>query len=345
MNEFEGDYCYVPSTRLQEALEGARRVLLTAHVDPDPDGLGCVLGLAHVLAHEGWNTVPICIGRLPSFASNLPGYEDIVVFPARAGEQRQLRPIMREGDALVVMDTPTAARMAAFYDTHRKVIASATVINIDHHITNDQYGTYNFVDPGGAATAEVVCDVLDASGFEIDAEAAECLMTALIADTQCFRTENTSPRSLMLAHRLWQAGAGVYSIARSVLSTRPLSALRLWGAAVDRMGAQDGVVWATVTDEMLDEAGATMEEAEGLADFLLSSNESRAAIVFKEAATGETKVSVRTVPGVDAIKIVRPFGGGGHTRAAGCTIMLEPEGAANQLLPLARQEVRAGGRA
>ena len=345
MNEFEGDYCYVPSARLQDALDGAKRVLLTAHVDPDPDGLGCVLAMSRILAHEGWNTVPVCIGRVPSFAPDLPGYEDIVVFPSRASEDHHLRPIMREGDALVVMDTPSVARMAAFYDTHRKVIASATVINIDHHITNDHFGTYNFVDPGGAATAEVVCDVLDASGLVFDGDAAMCLMTALIADTQCFRTENTSPRSLLLAHRLWQAGAPVYPIARSVLSTRPLSALRLWGAAVDRMGVQDGVVWASVTDEMLDEAGATMEEAEGLVDFLLSSKESKVAIVFKEAAQDETKVSVRTIPGVDAIKIVSPFGGGGHMRAAGCTVMADLEGAAMQLLPVARQVVMAGARA
>jgi phosphoesterase RecJ-like protein len=281
---------------------------------------------------------------LPAFAPELPGFVDIVVFPARAGERQQLRPIMREGDALVVMDTPTANRMAAFYDTHRKVIAGATVVNIDHHISNTRFGTHNFVDPTAAATAEVVVDVLDASEMAFGPEAAKCLMTALIADTQCFRTENTSPRSLLLAHRLWLAGAPIYPIAQSVLATRPLSALRLWGTAVGRMGAQDGVVWAAVTDQMLEDTGATMEEVEGLVDFLLSAKESRAAIVFKEQGPDETKISVRTLPGVDAIKIVSGFGGGGHTRSAGCTIFADSQTAADQLLPIARAEAKAGGR-
>src|SRR6266508_6329760 len=120
MTDLAADSGYVPNVPLQDALDGARRVLLTAHVDPDPDGLGSVLGLSHVLANEGWNTVPVCIGRLPSFAPDLPGFDDIVVFPARAAERQQFIPIMRPGDALVVMDTPTANRMAAFYDTHRK---------------------------------------------------------------------------------------------------------------------------------------------------------------------------------------------------------------------------------
>lgn len=337
-----GDYCYLPPVSLQTALEGARRVLLTAHVDPDPDGLGSVLGLSHVLKREGWTTVPVCVGRLPSFAPTLPGVDEVVVFPSRIGTHA-LQPIMYPGDALIVLDTPVAGRMAAFYDTHRKVLASSIVVNIDHHYSNEDFGTVNFVDPRAAATAEVVCDILDANGFELDQPSAMCLMTALLADTQCFRTESTAPRSLLLAHRLWQHGAPIYPLARNVFSNRPLAGLRLWGAALDDMGASDGVVWAKVTEQMLDEAGATMEEAEGLVDFLLTSREARAAVVFKEQG-GETKVSVRTVPGVDAIVMCRVFGGGGHQRAAGCTIFADADEAAKQFLPIVTSEAKGRDR-
>lgn len=337
-----GDYCFLPAATLQGALEGARRVLLTAHVDPDPDGLGCVLGLSHLLRREGWATVPVCIGHLPSFAASLPGVHDVVVFPSRVGDHA-LRPVMSPGDALIVLDTPTAGRMAAFYETHRKTLAHACIVNIDHHFSNEGFGTFNLVDPGAAATAEVVMDVVDASGLELDESSATCLMTALVADTQCFRTESTAPRTLLLAHRLWQAGAPIYPIARNVFGGRPLSGLRLWGAALDRVGASDGVVWTTVTEGMLEEAGATMEEVEGLVDFLLSSRDAMAAVVFKEQDS-ETKVSVRTIPGVDAIRICSVFGGGGHQRAAGCSIFTDPYEAARQFLPVALSEARGGER-
>ena len=85
-----------------------------------------------------------------------------------------------------------------------------------------------------------------------------------------------------------------------------------------------------------------MEDAEGLVDFLLATKETRVAIVLKEAAPGETKVSMRTVPGVDATRIVGAFGGGGHQRAAGCTIMAAPDEAARQLLPLVTDEMKSG---
>jgi phosphoesterase RecJ-like protein len=84
-----------------------------------------------------------------------------------------------------------------------------------------------------------------------------------------------------------------------------------------------------------------MEEAEGLVDLLLSTEGTDVAIVLKEAHPGETKVSMRTVPGIDATRIVGAFGGGGHQRAAGCTIMAEPAEAARQLIPLVLDEIGA----
>ncbi|MSQ23429.1 MAG: bifunctional oligoribonuclease/PAP phosphatase NrnA [Chloroflexi bacterium] len=337
-----GEYGYRPPMRLQDALAGCNRVFLTAHLDPDPDGLGSVMGLFHVLKKEGWNAVPVCVGRLHSFAVSLPGIEDVVKFPSRING-RPPQPIMSAGDALIVCDTPVVSRMAAFYDVHQTILAEGPLINIDHHVTNQAFGTHNFVNPKAGASAEVICDILDASDMSLNADSAKCLMTALVADTQGFRTENTSPHSLALAQRLWEAGAPMFPVAQLIFSSRPISFLRLWGAAMDNMGAEDGIVWASVTERMLENTGATMEESEGLVDFLLNCREARAAVVFKEQ-NGETKVSVRTVPGVDAVHIVSVFGGGGHQRAAGCTISSDPEHAVKQLIPVARNEIKTGGR-
>jgi len=199
----------------------------------------------------------------------------------------------------------------------------------------------NYLDPTAAATAEVVCDVLQASGIPLDRASATGFMLALLADTQCFRTENTSPRSLLLGHRLAMEGAPIFPLAELLFKTRPVAGLRLWGAALATLAERDGIVWTAVTQDMLRGANATMEDAEGLVDFLLSTKGTSVAIVLKEAHPGETKVSMRTVPGVDATRIVGVFGGGGHQRAAGCTILADPAEAARQLLPLVVDELRA----
>jgi phosphoesterase RecJ-like protein len=332
---------YIPPMSLKEALGQPPRVVLTAHIDPDPDALGSAMGLAHVLRQQGWNTMTVCVGNVPSFAPTLAGFEELGQFPARIEDAKNAEPILRPGDTLVVMDTPTATRMGAFYDVHREVLDDCRVVVFDHHITNDGYGTVNLIDVSAAATAEVVCDVLDAESIEIDAAAATCFMTALLADTQTFRTENTTPRSLRRGYKLAAAGAPIFPIAQMLFRTRPVASLKLWGAALHGMQMKDGVIWTAVTEQMLRDNGATMEDAEGLVDFLLATRDTLVAIVLKEAAPGETKVSMRTVPGVDATRIVGAFGGGGHQRAAGGTIMAGPDEAARQLLPLVFDKMKA----
>ncbi len=332
---------YQPPIGLREALAGVRRVFITAHVDPDGDALGSAMGMYNLLRREGFDATPVCIGRLPSFAPSLPGIDAIRHFPDRIAAGTHVDPILEPGDAVLVMDTPAADRMAAFYDVHRALLPQCQVIVFDHHFTNERFGNVNYIDPAAAATAEVVVDILDASGINLDPSSSTCLMTALVADTQAFRTENTSPRSLLLGYRLSAAGAPIYATVESMLKTRPLSALRLWGAALDHMQAENGVVWTKVTGDML-AADATMEDSEGLVDLLLSSKDSRVAIVLKELHPGETKVSMRTLPGIDATRIVGAFGGGGHQRAAGCTIMAPADEAARRLLPLVAEELQRG---
>ena len=332
---------YRPPMTLQEAIGDARRVVLTAHVDPDPDALGCAMGLAHALRRQGRNTLTVCIGNVPSFAPSLVGFEDLFQFPARLTPGAEPPRVLEPGDALIVADTPTASRMGAFYECHRSVLPDCRVVVFDHHITNDLYGDVNFLDPAAGATAEVVCDVLDASGIPLDAASAACFMIALLADTQTFRTENTSPRSLRRGYELAAAGAPIFETARLLFNTRSLSSLRLWGAALHRLEASEGLIWTTVTAEMLRAAEATMEDAEGLVDFLLATREARVAVVLKESAADETKVSMRTVPGVDATQITATFGGGGHQRAAGCTILAPPDRAAALLLPVVFDQMKA----
>jgi len=298
-----------------------------------------MLGLCNILRREGWDATPVCVGRRPSFAASLPGNESIVSFPDRLGPGEAPTLLLNAGDALAVMDTPTPDRMAAFYELHRDVLHDCPIVVFDHHYTNTRFGTVNYVDSAAAATAEVVTRVLDASGLALDAASATCLMTALVGDTQGFRTESTTVESLRLGARFAAAGAPIFRTAELLFSTRPLSAIKLWGAAMAQVQEAEGFLWTWVTSDMLAAAEATLEDAEGLVNFLLASQNTRVAVVLKETQTGATKVSIRTIPGVDATKIAGYFGGGGHQRAAGCTIDAPPRQAADRLIPRVLEEL------
>src|SRR5437016_11847588 len=83
---------YIPPMSLKEALGQPRRVVLTAHIDPDPEPLGSAMGLAHVLRQQGWNTLTVCVGNVPSFAPTLAGFEELEQFPARIEMPRTQSP-------------------------------------------------------------------------------------------------------------------------------------------------------------------------------------------------------------------------------------------------------------
>ena len=104
--------------------------------------------------------------------------------------------------------------------------------------------------------------------MEIDADGAICLLTALVADTQGFRTDSTTPHSLQWAERLCAAGARMYPIARNVFANRSLGTHRLWGAALRTLRAEDGIAWVEISQQMFAETDSTQEDAEGLVDFL-----------------------------------------------------------------------------
>ena len=148
------------------------------------------------------------------------------------------------------------------------------------------------------------------------------LYAALLTDTGGFRHENTTEAALRLGASLVAAGADPGWVALKSFKSRSLSQVRLEGLSIAGMRAElDGrLLWSEVTGVMLDQAGADMQESEGIIDALQSIATMEIAILFKETTPDRTKISVRTREPFDATDVCTPFGGGGHRRAAGAEI-------------------------
>ena len=108
-------------------------------------------------------------------------------------------------DLIVCLDASSPDRMGSAYnpDVHE----SATLVVIDHHITNTLFGDINWVEPGCASTCQMLVYLADALEVPLDGELAECLLTGMVTDTLGFRTSNTTPDVLGAAMRLMQGGA------------------------------------------------------------------------------------------------------------------------------------------
>jgi phosphoesterase RecJ-like protein len=162
-----------------------------------------------------------------------------------------------------------------------------------------------------------------------------------VQDTHTFAHPNATPRTLRVAADLVEAGANLSAINRSVYADKPYSTLALWGEMLAGIGQRlDGrIVFASMTAAMLERAGEQPTASEGFVDLLGSTRAADINVLFKEAEPDRVRVSVRTTERADAVAITSAFGGGGHARAAGCTVIQPMEAAREQVLAECEREL------
>lgn len=286
-------------------LLAAKHVYVVCHIMPDGDAIGALLAMGAAVKRLGKKCTMACPGPLPAKLAFLPAARLVVT-----------RPPARE-DTIVTVDVSDVDRLGAVYQ--QAAFERRQVINIDHHITNTHFGTVNVIRPF-PSTCEVVLGLLQRMGVPLDEEIASALLMGLVADTRCFRTGNVTARQLRTAIALIKAGAPLSDLTEQLFNHEPLSTVRLWGQALAAVQTRDGVIWAEISQEMMLRCEAAPSDADGLSSFLASTDGMQAAVVFREQDDGRIEVSMRAAPGHDVATVAVSFGGGGHPRAAGCTI-------------------------
>lgn len=292
-----------------EAILGASRITAICHENPDADTLGAATALRLAAERLGKQAEVVSGDPVPPFLSFMPRVADVRSAP-------QLEP-----DLAVVVDGPLSRTGSVARDCG-EWLARATVANIDHHVSNAGDGALSLVDAEAAATCEMIALLLPELGVELDAEIATALLAGIVQDTHTFVHPNATPRTLRVAADLVEAGADLHAINRAIYADKPYATLALWGRMLAGMGERRAgrVVHAAMTLEMLRVTGAAPTAAEGFVDLLGITRDAVINVLFKEQSPAEVRVSVRTVDPADAVAITSAFGGGGHARAAGCTV-------------------------
>ena len=307
-------------------VHGATRIGAVTHKDADGDTLGSALGFAAALEPLGKEVAVASAPPVPKSWWFLPGIERVnrEPLPARA--------------PLFVFDSSEAERTGIHLDALRRAPA---VVNIDHHVTNTQFGTVNLVVTTAASAGELVYELLKAWQIPIPRAAASCLYATILSDTGGFRHDNTSERALRAAAELVSLGADPVLIARGLFKSRAASTLRMQGRILQGLHLEcgDRIVWASITRAAMREAGAGLEEADSAIDQLNTVKDLELAILFKEIGPHQTKVSIRTRDRVDAAALAALFGGGGHRRAAGIELGVPLRTAETRVLAAARARI------
>jgi phosphoesterase RecJ-like protein len=291
------------------AIEACASIALACHVSPDGDALGSMLALHHLCLAAGKRSVaswPEPFTVAPHYAY-LPGL-DLTTKPAD---------FPAVPDLMVTFDSGSLGRLGELAAPAR---AAGALIVVDHHVTNDRYGSINLVDPGAAASAVVVRRLARRLGWALNRDAAICIYTGLVTDTGRFQYSNTTPEVFELAAELSTFDLPIASMSRQLFELHRFAYLQLVGVALERAELDRElrlvVTWVTQAD--LDRFGVGLDETEGLIDLVRRTDEADVACVLKEMSDG-TRVSLRSTTDLDVSAIASAFGGGGHRAAAGFT--------------------------
>jgi len=303
----------------KQVLEDATKILVTSHQRPDGDAVGSVLGLGQALENAGKEVYMVLQDGVPSSFHHLTGSDRI-----------QKKPV-GEFDVSIVLDCSDLDRVGNSLD-HDDV----PTINIDHHITNLNFGVINIVDPKTPATAEILTTLIPALGLTITLEVAEALLTGIITDTLGFRTTNMTPNTLRVAADLMEMGCELPNLYHKALLNRTYKSVLYWGAGLSNLNLDDRLLWATLTLEDRKKIGYPGRDDADLINVLSSINDVDIAIIFVEQANETVKVSWRSHAGFDVSKIAFSFGGGGHKPAAGAEIEGELEYVQTKVLDITR---------
>lgn len=313
-----------------EAIRGAERITAIGHENPDADTLGAALAFRLVGERLGKLAEVVMADPVPPYLQFLPHADLVRSAPGL------------EPDVAVVVDSGDLARIGGIATDHADWLARARIVNIDHHVSNPNFGAVNLVDPEAASTCEMVSLLLPELGVELDRELATVLLAGIVNDTHTFAHPNATPRTLRVAASLVEAGAELSAIHRAIYAEKPFATLALWGLVLAGVeSAHEGrIVHAALTQQMLAETGESLNAAEGFIDLLGLSRDADVVLLFKEQGTGEARVSIRTSAIADAVAIAAPFGGGGHARAAGCTVAASVDEARQRVLVEAERELQ-----
>ncbi len=239
------------------------------------------------------------------------------------------KPEAAETDTLVSVDVASPGMLPKFFERYKDRVA----LRIDHHGSATSFTPEELVDANSASCAEIICDILTLLGLELDKETAEAIYVGTSTDTGCFRFSNTNAHSFLVASVCAQAGADIYRINQEQFETNSLPKLRMQAWIVENIKLFDGGKLAIIAipravEELI---GVSDEDMDNISSYPRTIAGVCMAATLRQTKDGETKISLRAIPGYDAAAICAKFGGGGHKGAAGASTHLGLEEAAKQL--------------
>ena len=280
------------------------KILITTHINPEGDAIGSSLALAIALSSIGKKVSVYTADPVPTALKFLPHIEMV----------QQVKKVSERFDAVIVVDCGDLERVGFLKPDN---IPADVLLNVDHHITNNNFGTFNLVEEVVAA-AELVYRIIKELKIPVTSDIAACIYTAILTETGSFRYQNTDLNAFKIAEDMVSSGANPWAIAEQVYNRNSNGRIKLIGQILANIGISDNgrISWIIVREEMYRDTGTTKEDVEDIINFPRSIEGVEVAVLFRESQN-DWKISLRSNGKVDVSAVAMEFGGGGHTMASG----------------------------
>jgi len=302
MNNFE---------EITKVVQTNNNFLITSHMNLDGDGIGSELAFYFILKKLNKNPIILNQDRLPKIYDFLPGSNKV-----RHLEDNCIDP--KSIDVGIVLDCSNIKRIGKTYEIFKNI---KTIINIDHHNSNENYGDLNYIDSSASSVGEIIYEFINFIDSDLlDDKISTSLYTAIITDTGSFRYSNVSSKTFKVAADLTSYKIKPHLIADNIYNRNTYTGLRLLGKTLLTLEVDSSnyFSWLTITRKMLNETKAKDEEIEGIIDIATTLNNIEISILFRETKENKIKVSFRSKGNFNVNKFAGKFKGGGHPNAAGC---------------------------
>ncbi|MGB2706481.1 MAG: bifunctional oligoribonuclease/PAP phosphatase NrnA [Candidatus Omnitrophota bacterium] len=298
--------------KIARAIKKYGSFLITSHVNPEGDALGSQLAMAKLLEGLGKEFAIIDHDRVPGHYQFLPQVDLI---------RQKNHPEGGSFDAALVLDCPSLTRTGRVKNTAKK---TACVINIDHHVSNENFGNLNWVEKNTSSTGEMVYKLYKKMNRRITKETALYLYIAILTDTGSFNYSNTSSATHEIVSELLGYGIEPYDVSRSIYGNKTYADIKLLAGCLSDLKLTSGgrIAYMVVRRALFRKTGTKPYACENFINFARSIRGVGVAVFFREDIKRKDMfhVSFRSTRGVDVNKIASSFGGGGHKSASGCTM-------------------------
>ncbi len=318
--------------QILEVIKKHKRFLISAHINPEGDAIGSQLAMANLLRMLDKKVRIINFDPVPKNIMFMPGVENVELFNDLENKDIDF-------DVAIILDSPTLDRIGDV----KELLNGKFIINIDHHVSNCDFGYINWVDPHCSSVGEMIFELFKSSNMVIDDESALCVYVAIMTDTGSFRYSNTSARTHRIAADLLLHDIDPKQVYEYVYETKSFYTFKLLAEVLANLKRTDDAkfVWFRVTNEMLSRNKLSAECCEDFIAFVRMV-EGAEVVAFLREMDNEAgvKVSFRSKTDIDVNEIAKKFGGGGHKAASGCVIEKSMDEAEQLLISVVEEAIK-----